>query len=216
MSCVWSCAPRTALLYPARSLFTFLDHHGCLERHGSPSWRTVVGGSRSYVERAAKELTADRALDAGAQRRSHRQRGIEIRDDADDLRTFDDAVVATHADEALATARRTDGRRARDARRVPYSVNETVMHTDGSVLPRARARPCVVELPPRPGARRPPTEVQVSYDMNRLHRLDEPLDYVVTLNGGGRVAEARVLARMSYTHPVYTAESVAAQRGSPS
>ena len=51
--------------------------------------------------------------------------------------------------------------------------------------------------------------------MNRLHRLDEPRDHVVTLNPGGRVDEAAVLARMSYTHPVYTAESVAAQPSLP-
>ncbi len=59
VSCVWSCPPQTALQYPARSLFTFLEHHGALRVTGSPQWRTVVGGSRSYVERAPpKELTA--------------------------------------------------------------------------------------------------------------------------------------------------------------
>jgi predicted NAD/FAD-binding protein len=47
--------------------------------------------------------------------------------------------------------------------------------------------------------------------MNRLHRLDEPVDYVVTLNPGGRVREDAVVARMAYRHPVYTRESVAAQ-----
>ena len=32
----------------------------CFRCTGSPTWRTVVGGSRTYVERAAKELTAVR------------------------------------------------------------------------------------------------------------------------------------------------------------
>ena len=58
-------------------------------------------------------------------------------------------------------------------------------------------------------------EVHVSYDMNRLHRLDESRDHVVTLNPGRRVDEAQVLARMRYTHPVYTAASVAAQAALP-
>jgi predicted NAD/FAD-binding protein len=57
--------------------------------------------------------------------------------------------------------------------------------------------------------------VHVSYDMNRLHRLEESRDHVVTLNPAGRVDEATVLARMSYTHPVYTSESVAAQASLP-
>ena len=57
--------------------------------------------------------------------------------------------------------------------------------------------------------------MHVSYDMNRLHRLDETRDHVVTLNPGGRVDDEQVLARMRYTHPVYTAESVRAQASLP-
>ncbi|MFD7637745.1 amine oxidase, partial [Streptomyces sp. NPDC059873] len=57
--------------------------------------------------------------------------------------------------------------------------------------------------------------VRVSYDMNRLQRIDAPETFVVTLNGAGRVDERRVLASMVYEHPVYTPESVAAQRGLP-
>jgi predicted NAD/FAD-binding protein len=53
--------------------------------------------------------------------------------------------------------------------------------------------------------------VQVSYDMNRLQRLDAPETYVVTLNGDGRVDPALVLDRMEYEHPVYTTASVAAR-----
>ena len=51
VSAVWSCDPTTALAYPARYLFTFLDHHGMLGVKGSPQWKTVTGGSRSYVDR---------------------------------------------------------------------------------------------------------------------------------------------------------------------
>ena len=49
VACVWSCDPAVALDYPARYLFTFLQHHGMLGVFGSPQWRTVTGGSREYV-----------------------------------------------------------------------------------------------------------------------------------------------------------------------
>ena len=58
VSCVWSVAPGVALQYPARYLFTFLDNHGMLSVAGSPTWRTVVGGSRTYVDRVVKDLSA--------------------------------------------------------------------------------------------------------------------------------------------------------------
>ncbi len=57
--------------------------------------------------------------------------------------------------------------------------------------------------------------VVVSYHMNRLMRLVEPLDYVVTLNAADRVDERKAVAKMVYEHPVYTPESVAAQRRLP-
>ena len=53
---VWSCDPDVALDYPARYLFSFLDHHGMLGVFGSPEWRTVTGGSRTYVERVGAAI----------------------------------------------------------------------------------------------------------------------------------------------------------------
>jgi predicted NAD/FAD-binding protein len=213
VSCVWSCAPRTALLYPARSLFTFLDHHGALSVTGSPAWRTVVGGSRSYVERAAKELTATE-LSTPVRGVRRTGSGIEIRDDADDLRTFDAAVVATHADDALGLLVEPTAAERRTLGAFSSSVNETVLHTDGSVLPtHRRARASWNYLLDHCASTA--DEVHVSYDMNRLQRLQETRDHVVTLNPGGRVDDAAVLARMRYTHPVYTAASVAAQGALP-
>ncbi len=213
VSCVWSCPPQTALAYPARSLFEFLDHHGALTMRGSPHWRTVVGGSRTYVERAAKELTAT-ALSTPVRRLCRTARGVEIRDEGDETRAFDHAVVATHADEALGLLAEPTCAERDALGAFAYSENETILHTDGSWLPRhARARASWnYHLP---ACRGDAAAVQVSYDMNRLHRLDEPLDYVVTLNGGAQIREEDVVARMHYTHPIYTRESVGAQARLP-
>ena len=48
--------------------------------------------------------------------------------------------------------------------------------------------------------------------MNTLQRLDSAEDFVVTLGQSDDVAAERVLARMSYTHPIYTPDVLAAQR----
>jgi predicted NAD/FAD-binding protein len=95
-----------------------------------------------------------------------------------------------------------------------YTRNETWLHRDTSVLPRApQARASWNHL--KPACASDDSPVLVSYDMNRLQRLVEPDDYVVTLNAAGRVAPDSVLARMVYEHPVYTPGSVAAQRELP-
>ena len=213
VSCVWSCPPQTALEYPARSLFTFLEHHGALAVKGSPQWRTVVGGSRSYVERAAKELSAtELSTPVRAVRRDGS--GMSVRDDADAVRSFDSVVVATHADQALALLADPTPEQRATLGAFGVSTNETILHTDVSLLPRSpRARASWNYL--LEGCSSHATNVRVSYDMNRLHRIDEPVDYVVTLNADGRVPDDRVIARMTYRHPVYTAASVRAQADLP-
>jgi predicted NAD/FAD-binding protein len=209
VSCVWSCPPATARRYPARYLFRFLDHHGALRVSGSPQWRTVVGGSRRYVELVAKSLTAT-ALETPVRTLRRTTDGVELRDGADTVERYDRVVVATHADEALGLLAEPTAAQQATLGAFGYSVNETVLHTDASLLPRApRARASWNYRLDHCDAATGP--VQVSYHMNRLHRLQEPTEYVVTLNGTDRIAPDSVLARMRYTHPVYTEESVAAQ-----
>jgi predicted NAD/FAD-binding protein len=213
VSCVWSCPPRTALAYPARSLFTFLEHHGALSVKGSPRWRTVVGGSRSYVERAAKELSATE-LSTAVRSVQRRPNGVSVRDDSDEVRFFDAAVIATHADQALALLTDPTPQQRAALGAFGVSTNETILHTDASLLPRApRARASWNYL--LESCESNASSVRVNYHVNRLHRLDEPIDYVVTLNADGRVPDDQVLARMTYRHPVYTEASVRAQADLP-
>jgi predicted NAD/FAD-binding protein len=213
VAAVWSCAPGTALDYPARYLFAFLENHGMLRVTGAPRWRTVVGGSRSYVEAVAKELSAV-ATATPVRVLSRTADGVEIRDDADSLARFDAAVVATHPDQALRLLAAPTAAEREVLGAFPYSANHTVLHTDPEPLPRSAGAQASwnYRLADCSAA---PDRVRVSYDMNRLQGLPGPDRYVVTLNDPDSVDPARVIARMLYEHPVYTPRSVAAQRRLP-
>ncbi len=50
---VWSADPSKFGEFPAVSLFTFLDNHGLLGVRHRPQWRTIPGGSRTYVDAIA-------------------------------------------------------------------------------------------------------------------------------------------------------------------
>jgi predicted NAD/FAD-binding protein len=212
VSCVWSCPPSTARLYPAAYLFEFLDHHGFLTIGGSPRWRTVVGGSRTYVERAAKGLTAT-AIGVPVRRIARTAAGVEVRDQDDDIARFDRVVIATHADQALALLDAPTDTERSVLGAFGYAVNPTVLHTDAAFLPRApRARSSwnyLLDGCDGDGG------VKVSYHMNRLQGIEGATDYLVTLNAGATVPDDAVLARMDYAHPVYTRESVRAQARLP-
>ncbi|MER6774089.1 NAD(P)/FAD-dependent oxidoreductase [Streptomyces bacillaris] len=213
VSAVWSCDPVTALRYPARYLFRFLAHHGMLTVGGSPVWRTVTGGSRAYVERVVKQLTAVHTATPVRAVTRHAD-GVELTTEDGTTTPYDSVVIATHPDQALRLlADPTDAERA-TLGAFTYSRNPTLLHTDTTLLPRSRgARASWNYLMPSCAA--DADHVTVSYDMNRLQRLDAPERFVVTLNGSDRVDPASVRARMVYEHPVYTPESVAAQARLP-
>jgi uncharacterized protein len=210
VSAVWSSGPELSRQYPARYLFAFLANHGMLAVGGSHQWRTVVGGSRTYVERAAKGLSAVE-VSTPVRALTRTGDGVLVRDDADVERTFDRAVVAAHAPDALRLLTAPTAAQTAVLGAFTYSRNETWLHTDTSVLPRAAGARAAWNLLRVPGEDR----VLVSYDMTRLMRLPGPDTHVVTLNATDRVDPTTVIAKMVYEHPVYTPASVAAQRRLP-
>jgi predicted NAD/FAD-binding protein len=213
VSCVWSTSREAALGYPARYLFSFLDNHGMLSVTGSPQWRTVVGGSRSYVEKATKELTSVRL--ATPVRGIHRDAdGVAIRDADDGLESYSRVVVATHADTALGLLAEPTVAERDVLGTFGYSHNRTVLHTDKRMLPRARRAQSSWNYL-MPSCATASADVLVSYDMNRLQHLETATPYVVSLNAGGRIDPALVVAQMDYEHPIYNRASVTAQRRLP-
>jgi predicted NAD/FAD-binding protein len=210
---VWSCAPGVALQYPARYLFEFLQNHGMLSVTGSPQWMTVVGGSRTYVERIEKDVHAVR-LSTAARSVARRVDGAEVLGDDGSRERFDGVVIATHADQALELLAAPTAVQHEVLGAFGYSRNVTLVHTDEAVLPRARAARASWNYAMTSCAAQPES-VLVSYDVTRLQSLPTAPGgprYLVTLNDDGRVDRARVVRRMVYEHPVYTPAAVTAQR----
>ncbi|KRE80229.1 NAD(P)/FAD-dependent oxidoreductase [Arthrobacter sp. Soil763] len=215
VSAVWSCDPTTALAYPARYLFTFLGHHGLLGIKGSPQWRTVTGGSRSYVDKIAAGLPDIRLSSPVTGIRRH-EGGVDVTSKPasgpEHTETFDAVVVATHPAQALSLLTDASPAETDALAGMPYSVNHTVFHRDNAVLPKStNAQASWNYRLPSCDAR--PDRVLVSYDMTRLQRLD-PVDggrYIVSLGESELVGDRAVLERMVYEHPQYTPDSLRAQ-----
>lgn len=210
VAAVWSCDADLAAEYPARYLFTFLEHHGMLSVFGSPTWRTVVGGSASYVTKIADRIDAT----GGAVRRSTPVRAVETVDDAVQISTdagperFDAVVVATHPHQALSMLTRPTAAQQRALGAIGYSMKDAVLHSDTTLLPRARRAWASWNYQIRSDG----SDVAVTYDLTRLMRLSaQQPRMLVTMGRTDLVDESTVIDEMSYEHPVYTTESVAAQ-----
>ncbi len=210
VACVWSSGAGEALDYPARYLFRFLEHHGMLSIGDAPQWMTVVGGSRTYVDRLAARLPAVHVGDAVSSI-SRTSDGVEVRTAGGRVGRHDRVVVATHADDALRLLADATPAEKEVLGAFRYSSNETVLHRDGSLMPRARlARSSWNYLvgDPTQGS-------VVTYWMNRLQGLPADEPFYVTLNATERIDPGSVIATMQYTHPLYDLAAVRAQRRIP-
>jgi uncharacterized protein len=209
VACVWSAGRETTLLYPARYLFRFLDHHGMLAITGSPQWYTVTGGSRTYVERLAGLLKDVRAGHAVADI-TRCPDGVSIRDVAGQVTSVDRVVIATHADQALALLTDPGDAEAATLKQFGYSRNRTQLHTDSSTLPTAAQARASWNYRMTSCDSRDEHAV-VTYWMNRLQGLRAADDFLVTLNDRDRLDPATIVATMEYEHPIYTPGTVRAQ-----
>jgi len=212
VAAVWSGGEQTSLSYPAAHLFTFLDNHGMLRARPDLRWRTVTGGSRRYVELIAKRLATVRPATTVRAVRRHPD-GVEIVDAAGVTHDVDRVVLATHADQALGLLADPTNDEKEVLGAFTYTRNKMCLHVDDTLLPRrARTQASWNYLKSACGGGE---QVVMSYHMNRLMQLCEPLDYLVTLNGRARVDDAAVIATGSYEHPVFTPATRAAQRRLP-
>jgi predicted NAD/FAD-binding protein len=211
---VWSCDPALSLDYPARYLFEFLDHHGMLTVFGSPTWRTVTGGSKRYVEALAAGLDEVR-LSSPVRSVVETPLGVVVEDARGGSETYDAVVVAVHPHQALAMLSEATPSQREVLGAIHYSSNVAQLHTDESVLPRSDGARASWNYWRRLAADAG-TGVLVTYDLTRLQRLEvQGTRFLVTLNGVDCVDQSKVIDTMHYEHPLYTPESVAAQRRLP-
>ncbi len=207
-SAVWSADPEQMWSFPASFMAEFFENHGMFSLRDRPRWRTVSGGSIRYLEAIAAPWRDRVRLRAPVRRIERLGSGVRIEADGCESEEFDEVVVATHSDQALAMLADPSEAEREILGAIPYQRNEAVLHTDASLLPRRRAAwsSWNFHLTERPAQR-----TTVTYWMNNLQRLRSERQLLLTLNRGEEIDPERVLHRISYDHPVYTAEGVRAQ-----
>jgi predicted NAD/FAD-binding protein len=211
---IWSAPPGAIAGFPAESFLRFFENHGLLTLTDLPQWQCVAGGSHTYVKRMLDGFRGRVRLRAPVRQVRRADDAVEVTAEGAGAERFDQVVIATHADQAS----RLLADPSPDERRLlgpwQYSRNHTLLHTDVRVLPPRRAAWAAWNYTREavPGA---DDVVSVTYDMTRLQRLRTRERYCVTLNRRGQVDPARVVAEMTYTHPLYDFASLATQAELP-
>jgi predicted NAD/FAD-binding protein len=207
---IWSAPLDEIMEFPAESFLRFFKNHGLLSLTNRPRWQTVVEGSHSYVKAFTKAFNGEIKLNSPVKtvRRSDREVSVVLSDGSS--QQFDYVVIASHADQALRLLAEPSEEERTLLSPWRYQLNQTVLHTDASLLPSLR-RSWASWNYVRYRDISQDSPVSVSYWMNLLQGLKTRQDYFVTLNGTSRIAPERIIAQFDYTHPVYTQAAIDTQ-----
>jgi len=212
---VWSSPPEKIERFPARTLMRFWHNHGFLGLDTQHPWRTVSGGARCYVEKLV--MPFEPRIHRGTGVRSvlslaDRQSRVILADGTQ--HDFDQVVIAAHGDQALRMLADPTVLEGEVLVRFPYQQNEAVLHTDSRFMPKTRR--CWAAWNYRidhgaDGVNRYSTH----YWMNELQGVSDQEQYFVSINPSSSPAEDSIKQRLSYEHPLFDLESVAAQERLP-
>ena len=206
-SAIWSMPPRDLGRFPARFLCRFLHNHGMLRVANRPQWRTVVGGSWSYVKAMTAGFRERIRLDTPVSRVVRTADRVEVHA-SDGTASYDRVVLACHADQALAMLEHPSSAEREVLSALPYSTTTAVLHTDTTVMPRTRSAWAAWNSTIR--ADHPEARACLTYDMSILQGLQAPEEFLVSLGLDDRIDPAKIPRRIPYAHPAYHVNSPAA------
>ncbi|RKP39075.1 hypothetical protein BJ085DRAFT_18210 [Dimargaris cristalligena] len=227
---------RCSLEFPASTLIQFLYNHCLLRITGFLQWRTVTGGSQSYVKRIVETLPDVRVnCPVTGVRRFTNDSGastVAVTDGHGNTESYDYVVFATHADQALAIlGTEATGEERELLAPFRFTANRAVLHTDLRLMPIRRgawsswnylvrspelSADSKTESPYHDQSLLP--QVSLTYCMNKTQNIPEDRygPVLVTLNPLWEPDPALTLGSWNYEHPEFTPEMVAAQRRLPS
>ena len=212
-SAVWSTEPGRILDFPAATLLHFFHNHGFLGVSTHHPWFTVEGGSRTYIEKMLKVLGAPRLGDPVVSVEENCD-GASVTTAFGSREQFDAVVLACHADQSLGLLKFPSSEAHRLLSPFRYQRNETLLHTDSSIMPKRRLAWASWNFKMELGADGH-HQASTHYWMNALQGVSRTNDYFVSLNSNEYINPQSILYGTTYEHPVFTLNAILAQRELP-
>jgi uncharacterized protein len=208
---IWSTPARDMLDFPAENFVAFFSNHRLLQ-YDRPVWRTVKGGSRSYVEKLTGAFRDRIRLGCAVTSIERKARGVVVTDSHGGSETYDHVVIAAHSDHALAMLSDADDRERTVLGAIGYSPNTVYLHRDPRLMPKRRRVWAAWNFLRWPRQGTALNDVAVTYWMNELQGIDKNMPLFVSLNPPFEPDPKLTFGRYVCEHPQYDAAAFAAQR----
>jgi predicted NAD/FAD-binding protein len=136
---VWSADPVKFNEFPAHYFAQFFKNHGFLNIKDQPQWLTIKGRSRQYIKPITKTYADHIRVNCPVAAVRRHSDAVEVTPRNQPAEKFDQVVIATHSDQALAMLTDPTDSEQNILGAIPYQPNHAVLHSDESLLPSKKA-----------------------------------------------------------------------------
>lgn len=205
---IWSTDAKQMLSFPARFFVRFFHHHGMLTVNDRPEWRTISGGSASYVYALTAPFKHKIRLNTPVESVRRLKTSVRVKPINGEEEKFDFVFFACHSDQALKMLLDKTTEETQILGAIPYQENTIFLHHDINLMPKRKLAWAAWNYHVTNPAS---NKVAVTYNMNILQGLQSVEPLLVTLNHTHDIHPDKVIKRLTYMHPVYTLAGAAAQ-----
>ena len=207
---IWSSEPEQMLDYPARAFLRFFENHGLLNFVNRPQWRTVQGGSREYVKRLLDDGRMRVIKGCAVHAIDRTGQGVTVLGSNGFAETFDQVVIASHADAALAMLANPSQAESDLLSTFKYSRNVATLHRDESFMPKRKRLWSSWNYVSDGDVKN--NQASVTYWMNALQPLNTKTNLFVSINARKAPAADKIEQQINYMHPIFTTQTRKVQK----
>lgn len=212
ISALWSATPEFVAQFPIRHLIEFLSKHGMMNVVLRPNWKVIRNGSNSYIEALQQKIECEWLTDSPVKSVVRSNGRVKLQTNAASY-DFDAVIFATHSDQALNILEDPSDDERSILGSIKYQQNHMVVHTDERLMhPNKRSWASWNTKVP---SQLNPNSLEcctATYWMNLLQNLCLSSNVFATLNSHDKINPEKILLETHYSHPIFTPESVAAQK----
>ncbi|MDX1957271.1 MAG: FAD-dependent oxidoreductase [Leptospiraceae bacterium] len=210
-SAVWSTPINKMLSFPIVTLVRFFYNHGFLGLNTQHQWKTVDGGSKSYVEIITKPFKNKIYLKNGAKSVERKKDKVEVLFEDGSVKQFDKVILATHADTSFSLIKNPSEDEKNILSHFHYESNVATLHTDDSIMPKKKLAWSAWNYRVEQKSNGTWLDSNLIYWMNALQGVSKKRNYFVSINDSGNLDPTKIILKVRYEHPLYTPESIQAQ-----
>ena len=202
---IWSISDAELKKYSIKFIINFFNNHRLTNVFSRPQWKTILGGSTSYVSKIADNIKTKK-LNASLKLKKVFSNKVCLEVNGKD-EDFDKVIFCNHADEIVNLLNEDFVQEKNILKNIKFKNNEVYIHSDISFMPTRNK--CWAAWNYSVGDTQYLSDI--TYYMNKLQNIDTEKPILITLNPKRKIKESLVYEKINYSHPIIDSEAVRAQ-----